>query len=205
MEIINASGSAHVATCCNCGASLTYPVWVETKNKAGEIVRCEAFGKDCFEIVFGQRYDSIPSKYRIGNRFDVTKYHNDREAILKAVDIAIQNEDARVAAVATENAWLIDALQPLGCVSTYVQCKQGIQYTTPKDNFFGGIITSLRTGQRATELPDRAKRIICEALAKSEGRKNSKAYSKRYDEIESKLFPEHCCPRCGSPRACACD
>jgi hypothetical protein len=171
--------------CCKCGAGLKYMVEVVYRSrKTGEVVKTEIWGRDCFETAFGDG-----SKFLRNGQFDLEEYEAAKLAKQEADAAAATEYAARCADRAERNAAIIDALMPYGCESSYDQWK-GMQYGKTLDNFAGGIITSLRSGQLAVDLPERAKRIIIDIVSKGFGRRGSKAFNAKYDELENQLFPE---------------
>jgi hypothetical protein len=171
--------------CCNCGAGLKYPVELVYRNrKTGEVVKTETWGRDCFETKFGDG-----SKFLRNGQFDVEEYAAAKLAREEAAAAATAEFEARKAQYAVRNAPIIEALKPFGSEVSWDQWK-GVQYGALLDNFAGSIIRSLQNGELAVDLPDRAKSIIIDIVAKGEGRRGSKKYDAKALELEEILFPE---------------
>lgn len=148
--VINAHGNEHVAICMNCGASLTYPVWV------GE----NAYGRDCFEAVFGAE----AVRFVRESRFDA-----DAMASAKQEAAAIlKSHQLRLSVTSEANAWLVQLIAPMAQVIE----ENGNFFG---QNFFGQIYVDLKyRGTEISALPYRAASIIAEGIAKLEQSGNSR-------------------------------
>lgn len=137
----NASGSAHVCLCSECGASLTHVYYLDGR----------PLGSDCFERLTGLRVSDLRDYTDATGNVDLTKRAADLQARRDEFSAAEIRRAAQIADVAQANQWLIDALTPFAF----------------EGNFCASIIASLRSeGILASELPHKARCIIVSILVK---------------------------------------
>src|ERR1044071_3049374 len=114
MERYTANGTPLVAICCNCGAGLTYPIDILVNGVV------KTYGSDCASRVFGFNPQRC-SEFMVNGVFDFAAYEAHKAAKQEAALAAAREHADRCAAYADRNAFIIDALMPYGCESSYDQ------------------------------------------------------------------------------------
>lgn len=164
------AGEWYNAMCSRCGQAIKYVFYFEGKPVGG----------DCFERLNGISVDVIRHAGFIdaGGNIDLDGYKQsvaERQADATAKAAAHKAEwEARCADALAVNQWLID---------DHIDHAH-FAHDGSAQNFFASIITSLRQGQKAEELPARAINIIVDTLTKGmRGKKRDEAQNNLYNRI----------------------
>lgn len=155
---VGANGSVVYALCDSCSQGLTHPVEYQGK----------VYGHDCFEKVSGLKPENV-RKYIRNGKFDQEAMLSDKQRMQEFAVAA----DLRRKAIAEKNQWLVEALLPYAQFVEGPTCgwdgeplPEALGFMNAM-NFFASICLSLRNGELASELPDRAQRIIADKLSKA--------------------------------------
>lgn len=147
--------------CQRCGQAIKSVYWF----------RELCYGSECIRVVSGEKIDHWVMR---GNVID-EEATKKRESARAEKLASQQSERAEREAARAKQA---EANNPLICEME--NCYQG--------GFISSIIADLRNGSNPIELPNRAKDIIIDAISKNYGRRNSKAYNAKCDEIAAYLW-----------------